>query len=160
MKILSTPRRRWIAAGTALAVLLGLGAAVYFLWLRPKPPPLPGPDSPAYREYAEAFQIGTAALDVGPPDVALSNLTKAIEIIPGEPAGWANRGLFYLRNNQLDESARDLRRAHELAPDNLDIMVLLGLLADLRGASDEAVSYLSKSVAQRPNDVTAMYKLA
>src|SRR5204862_7431008 len=98
MKLFSSPRR-CIMTGAVLAALLGLGAAGYFLWLRPKP--LPGPDSPTYREYAEAFQIGTAKLDVISQDGPEASPTRAIELIPAEPADWANRGLHYLRKNQL-----------------------------------------------------------
>src|SRR5207248_11365113 len=94
----------------------------------PKPPRLPGPDSPVYQEYAEAFQIGTAGLDAGRDPLARVRLTAAIEAIPEEPAAWANRGLLSLRNNRLDEAESDLKKAHQLAPDSPEIEILLGWL--------------------------------
>src|SRR5262249_3053093 len=101
-----------------LACLMAAGAAGggYLLWSRKAKPELPGPDSPAYREYVEEFQIGVAALDAANYSLALERLTKAIEKIPEEPAGWANRGLVHLRENRLKEAAADLKRAQELAP--------------------------------------------
>src|SRR5437763_16336748 len=112
------PRSRApLVLGVAVLVLAGLGVAAYFLWPRPKPPELPGPGSPAYAEYARAFEVGTAALEVDRPELALQNLSAAVERIPEEPAAWANRGIRSLRDTRLDEAAPDLQRAHELAPD-------------------------------------------
>src|SRR3712207_6035072 len=98
-----------LPAAALLLAAVGLGA---FLLLRPRPrPPLPQPGSPLYEEYAEAFQLGTAALDVQLPAEAEKHLTRAIEIVPEEPAGWANRGLLYLRTGRLEQAARDLEQA-------------------------------------------------
>ena len=52
--------RRLLLAAVAVVLLAGLGVAAYFLWFRQG---LPGPDSPAYRQYVEAFEVGLAALD-------------------------------------------------------------------------------------------------
>src|SRR3954454_11516837 len=101
-----------------LVVVAGAGGGAYLLWWNKRPPELPGPGSPVYQEYVEAFQIGVASLDAANYDLALDRLTKAIEKIPEEPAGWANRGLVHLRENRLKETAADLKRAHELAPES------------------------------------------
>ena len=61
MSSLLRSRRFWIAAGVGVVVLAGLGVGAYLLW--PRPLQLPGPDSPTYREYAEDFLVGLAALD-------------------------------------------------------------------------------------------------
>src|SRR5579884_244890 len=154
-------RRHWlIVAGVTLVVLFGLGVAAYLLW-RPKPArPLPDPNSPEYQEYAEAFELGTAYLDAGLYGEALSNLTVAVDKVPEEPAAWANRGLMHLRRNELDRADADLRRAHELAPDNADIELLLGLLAQSRGAVDRAVEHYNAAVKGKPDDPAALFALA
>ena len=99
MAISSSWRRPvvWVAI---VGVLLAVGAAVYFLWLRPRPASLPEPGSPLYEEYAAAFEMGTAALDIDFYDRAVEQLTAAIEKVPGEPAAWANRGLLYTRHDK------------------------------------------------------------
>ncbi len=105
-----SPRRRrfWFAAFAAVVVVAGLGVAAYFLWFRPA---LPGPDSPRYREYVENFEVGLAALDTERSlEIGGEKLTKAVQIIPEEPAGWADRGLMYLRDHQFDRAASDLAR--------------------------------------------------
>src|ERR1700736_5138350 len=127
-------------------ILAGVVIGVYLL--RQPPSSLPARGSPLYVKYVEAFQVGVAALDLGSPDekadatkpddtavfnLAYSKLTEAIETIPEEPAGWANRGLWYLRRNRLEEAAKDLQHADQLAPDNPEIQKLLGLLARQRG---------------------------
>src|SRR5262249_1862316 len=87
-------------------------------------------------------------------------LTRAIELIPEEPAAWANRGLFYLRTNQPEKAAPDLERARQMAPDNLDIQKLLGLLAQRRGQFGEAAAQLRKAVERDPRDVETVYRVA
>src|SRR5579864_6895558 len=113
-----------------LAILLGVllvgGGVVAYYWLRPVPLPTAG--SPLYVEYLRNFQVGVAALDTERTEIALAKFDKAIELIPGEPASLANRGLYYLRRNDNQAAAKDLKRAHELAPDSGEIEALLGHL--------------------------------
>src|SRR5262245_20337801 len=104
----SRTRVLWIAAA-AVVVLLGAGAAMWF-WLG-RGTKLPRPGEPAYEEYAEAFEAGTAALDAGLNDVAEKELTRAVGLVPAEPAAWANRGLAYLRSQQPNKARPDLARA-------------------------------------------------
>jgi Tfp pilus assembly protein PilF len=148
-----------LIAGIILVLLIGVGVGAYFLWLRPKRP-LPGPDSPLYQEYAEAFQLGLAGLDADRRTIAEKNLDAAVKLIPEEPAAWANRGLLHLRYNELEEATRDLEKADKLAPDNTEVEILLGLLAERKGKLDEAVKSLRKAIKQKPEDVAAVFALA
>src|SRR5262245_44766149 len=142
-----------------IAVLVVAAVAVgVYLWKRPIS--LPAPGSPLYEEYAEAFEVGTAALDADRFEMALENLSRAIETVPQEPAAWANRGLLYLRNSQFNEAARDMKKARELAQDRPEIEALLGLLEEKRGAFDDAVGHLRKAVQRKPQDLAARYTLA
>ena len=74
-------RRRVLVAGAVLLLALGTGA--YLLWLRPR---LPQPGSPVYEAYVEAFEVGVAALDAAEPKNADKGLSRAIELVPQEPA--------------------------------------------------------------------------
>src|SRR5262249_6184161 len=138
----------------------GAGVGARLLWWNKRQPELPGPDNPVYQEYAEDFQIGVASLDAANYDLALERLTKAIEKIPEEPAGWANRGLVHLRENRLKEAATDLKRAQELAPDSAEIENLLGWLAEKRGRFAEAADHFRKALEAAPQDVAMRYALA
>ena len=140
-----TSRRwRWVVLGLAVVLAAGAGIAAW-LWLRPKP--LPERGSPEYVEYVRLFQVGVAVLESAfKPEMAEDRLTKAIDLVPGEPAAWADRGLLHLRNGNLPKATSDLKRAHALAPDNTAIEALLGQLARRQGKLPEAVAHLRTTI--------------
>jgi tetratricopeptide (TPR) repeat protein len=166
--------QRW-AALTLLVLLVVVSGGVYWLYFKKSPPaPLPGRGSLAYLKYVEAFQLGVAVLDVGKPqekpggakaeDAALGNLaesklTEATQTIPEEPAGWADLGLWYLRENRLDEAARTLRRAQDLAPDSAAVQRLLGLLDKKNGKFDAAEEHFRKAYRDDPKDLRTLWAL-
>ena len=151
-------RRLLLAAFIASDVLLAAGVAAYFLWFRQA---LPGPDSPRYRQYVEAFEVGLAALDTDrPQEIGGEKLDQAVQIIPEEPAGWTDRGLMYLRANEMDRAAADLAKAHELAPESGEIEALLGWLARKQGKFADAVAHFRKAVESRPRNLRYRYALA
>ena len=154
----------------AVVLFAGLGVTAYFVWFRTK---LPDYGSPKYIKYVNAFNVGVAALDLGEPkpppsesggpaesDLAFEKLTEAVETVPEEPAGWADRGLWYLRNTRLDKAAADLGRAERLAPDSPQIQQMLGLLAKQQGKYHEAVNYLRKVLEAEPKNLLTLYTLA
>src|SRR5689334_8499041 len=93
-----------IAAGVLLAV-----TAAGFLVVRSRR--LPAPGSAAYEAMTRTFYRGLAALQVGLLDDATAAFTRATEIVPGEPAAWANLGLAHLRLGQVDGASRAVDRA-------------------------------------------------
>ncbi|MDQ2856888.1 MAG: FG-GAP-like repeat-containing protein, partial [Acidobacteriota bacterium] len=107
-----------------------------------------------------AFYIGLAALQVGDDVRADSMLAKVTQLVPGEPAGWANWGLLALRQRVFEEAATRLERARALAPQNDQIYYLVGLLESSRGRSAEAVTALRKAIEINPKNLVATYKLA
>src|SRR5689334_22715174 len=127
---ISPSSRRLVVLAALLAVVAGAGLGLYVFFRKPPRPPLPGPDSPLYQEYAAAFLVGVAALDVDRYELSNNKLSEAIAKVPEEPAAWADRGLLRLRNNELTEAAADLQHARELAPDSPEIDALLGHLAE------------------------------
>src|ERR1700683_2562213 len=113
-----TPRSRGVLLLGLLLVLVGGAVAAYFLWPQPEKSvaQLPQPASKVYREYQRAFQVGTAALDGTVYSTGRPTLAHAIELIPEEPAAWANRGLLSIRQGgpgSLDEAAKDLQKAKD-----------------------------------------------
>src|SRR6266498_3635389 len=51
-----------------------------------------------YDETVRAFYSGVAALQVGDDARAVDSLIKVTELVPQEPAAWANLGLRYVRS--------------------------------------------------------------
>ena len=121
---------------------------------------LPAKASKEYNEVVRAFYIGLAALQVGDDVRADSKLAQVTQLVPAEPAGWANWGLLALRQRNLDSAAERLERARSLAPENDQIHYLRGLLESSRGRSAEAVTALRKAIEINPRNLVATYKLA
>lgn len=125
-----------------------------------KPGDMPGPGSPLYEQYMEAFQVGVAALDADIPQVAEQNLNRAVELIPQEPAAWANRALLFIRTARLPDADHDLAEAKKSAPEDPEINRLLGLLRQRQGEFGASAEALRKALAKEPGDVQTLYALA
>jgi tetratricopeptide (TPR) repeat protein len=122
-------------------------------------PKLPEKGSRAYADVVSAFYIGLAALQVGDDVHAESKLSELIQLVPTEPAGWANWGVLALRQRNYDLAAQRLERARDLAPQNDQIYDLLGVLEADRGHSAEAIADLRKAVDLNPKNLRAAYAL-
>jgi Flp pilus assembly protein TadD len=123
-------------------------------------PKLPDKNSKAYADVVSAFYVGLAALQVGDDVHAESKLSEVTQLVPGEPAGWANWGILALRQRNYDTAAQRLGRARDLAPKNDRIYDLLGILESQRGHSAEAIAALRKAVELNPQNLRALYRLA
>jgi len=121
---------------------------------------LPAKGSSEYSLVVRAFYVGLAALQVGDDVRAESKLAQVTQLVPTEPAGWANWGLLALRQRNFEPAAERLERARSLAPDNDQIFYLLGLLESSRGRSAESVAALRKAIEINPKNLVATYKLA
>ena len=121
---------------------------------------LPAKASKEYNEVVRAFYIGLAALQVGDDVRADTKLAQVTQLVPAEPAGWANWGLLALRQRNFDPAAERLERARTLAPDADQIHYLLGLLESGRGRSAESITHLRKAVEINPRNLIAIFKLA
>ncbi len=147
--------RNRLFPGLMLAVFL-VTASLYWAFFRS---PIPGPGSDVYERYADAFQVGVAALDADVADIADEHLTVAVNLVPDEPAGWANRGLLYLRTERLPEAAEDLERARSLAPDAVAIQKLLGMLARRQGRFSDAATHFRAAADRDSHDIRSLYLL-
>ncbi|MGC2328572.1 MAG: FG-GAP-like repeat-containing protein, partial [Candidatus Sulfotelmatobacter sp.] len=121
---------------------------------------LPKQGSQTYADVVSAFYSGLAALQVGDEIHAESKLSQVTQLVPTEPAGWANWGVLALRNRNYSAAAYRFERARDLAPRNDQIYDLLGILERDRGHSVEAIATLRKAVSLNPNNLRAAYALA
>src|SRR5580698_3054227 len=121
---------------------------------------LPAKSSKEYAQAVSAFYIGLGALQVGDDVHAESKLSELTNLVPGEPAGWANWGVLALRQRKLDVAAQRIERARTLAPDNDQIYQLLGLLESNRGNSANAIADWRKAIEINPRNYRAAYQLA
>src|SRR5262245_35089391 len=121
---------------------------------------LPKPDSKEYRELVTALYVGLAGLQTGEDVRAKEKLTRATEIAPGEPAGWANLGLLAVRQQEFNTAFEKVEKARSLAPDNSQIEALLGLIEGKRGRLPQATAQLKRAVEPDPKNLRALYALA
>lgn len=121
---------------------------------------LPKKSSKEYNEAVRTFYIGLAALQVGHDVQADNKLAQMTQLVPGEPAGWANWGVLALRQRNHDAAAERFEKARSLAPDNDQINYLIGLLESSRGRQTEAIAALRKAVQLNPQNLIAAYQLA
>jgi tetratricopeptide (TPR) repeat protein len=148
-------KRRGLLVLATIALVAIAGAAVYL-----RRPSLPGPDTPAYEQTSRAFYHGLAALEVGLLDDARQQFKTATDLVPEEPASWANLGLAQLRLGELDAAVMPIERAVELAPSNVDIAMLAGRMEVARGRLDEAVTRLRRAVSLDERGLQARFALA
>jgi len=140
--------------------LLACGLAAAALVLAGCHSRLPNQSSKTYADFVSAFYVGLAALQVGDDVRAERELSRATQIVPGEPAAWANWGILALRQRNFDPAGERLGRARELAPKNDEIYYLLGLVEADRGKSGEAIADFRKAIEINPNNLVATYRLA
>ncbi len=121
---------------------------------------LPAKPSKEYNEVVRAFYVGLAALQVGDDVRADTKLAEVTQLVPPEPAGWANWGLLALRQRNFDPASQRLERARALAPENDQIYYLIGLIEKGRGRSPEAITALRKAIELNPKNLVATFALA
>jgi hypothetical protein len=141
-----------------MAILLLCGASLEAC--RSSEDGLPDPSSPTYQEVVAAFYTGVTAIQVSAEVVAEEQLLRVTELVPQEPAAWANLGLLALRRTALDLAAERLQRARTLAPENGQIQMLSGLLESMQGRLEAAQAYLQRAIALEPHNLKATYALA
>jgi len=151
--------RLWLALAV-LAVVASIAIVALLFW-RGSAGTLPRPGSDTYRKLVSSFYTGVTALEVDANEQAQISFSRAIELVPEEPAAWADRGLLKLRLGDFEAAARDLERARKLAPESGAVEQLLALLDTRRGQSAEAaIAHLRRAVELSPKDGKARFALA
>ena len=121
---------------------------------------LPSPSSKSYEQFVSSFYVGVSALQVGNDVLADSSLQQATQIVPGEPAAWADWGILALRQRNFQPALERFDRALELMPNSSRMYFLLGLLASAQGETQQAIDYYRRAVNLNPKDLHAAYALA
>ncbi len=120
---------------------------------------LPDPASDTYREAVSAFYTGLAAVQSGAEAAGEERLLRVTQLVPQEPAAWADLGLLAMRQNNFDLAAERLEKARTLAPDNSAIQLLSGLLESNLGRPAEAMAFFRRAAALDSTNLKAKYAL-
>jgi Tfp pilus assembly protein PilF len=119
-----------------------------------------GPDQANYEPAVRAFYVGIAALDAGDDRRARSELTRATELAPNEPAAWNGLGILQLRQRDLEAAKASLDRAASLAETNPVITRNLAVLAAQMGDGDASIGHLQRAIELDPSDLYSAFLLA
>jgi len=142
---------------TVLACMICVGASLDACRSGEEQPEL---SSQTYRDAVAAFHTSLAAIQAGVEVIAEEKLLRVTELVPQEPAAWANLGLLALRRTAFDLAGERLQKARELASENSQIQVLSGLFENMQGRVEAAKAYLQRAVALAPDNLKALYALA
>lgn len=120
----------------------------------------PGLTDAVYRDVFSAFFTGVAAMQTTQEVLAREQFDRVVTLAPQEPAGWANRGLLLLRQQEIDQAREQLKKAAELAPTSPEIETMLALVESRAGNLPDAVRHWSRVLELRPADARAAFALA
>lgn len=120
------------------------------------------PASPDYAKAISAFYVGEAALESGDDEHAPAELTQFTQMVPQEPSGWADLGLYYLRHGQIAQAAPLVKKAVSLIPANQSAPFLMidGLLESTQGNTPKAIADYQQVTNLEPNNLVARWALA
>ena len=119
----------------------------------------PEPGTRDYEDIISAFYTGVSAMEVGEDLRAEAKLMLVTELVPTEPAAWANLALMALRRNDFEGARSHLEIARELAGDHASVLYLAAVLELLDGQSAESEELLRRALIADSSDARAAYLL-
>ena len=113
-------------------------------------------------ELFQAQALGLGYLETGQLAQAESQFKRVIDLAPKDPLGYANLGVTYLRGSRYDEAGKQLARARQLDPANVDIGLMAAKLYSVTGRASDARSTLEqlRRGAPPPGNAHVAYALA
>lgn len=150
-----------IAAGLSVAAAVAAAAGVALWWAaRGGSAALPSAGTAAYEQATRAFYHGLAAMEVGLLDDARRQFQTVTQIVPAEPAAWANLALTELRLGEAEAAVAPMGTALDLAPDDHEIALLAARMEAARGQVDGSLAHLRRAVALDTDGLRARFALA
>jgi len=114
--------------------------------------PTESDQSPAQRRALLRLELADAYLRRGQPMVALDEVKQALALSPELAAAWSLRGLSYLQMRDEARALASFDRAHQLAPDDPDVLHNRGWLMCQQAQSgpvmEQAQLLLRRALAQ------------
>ncbi|MGH8061410.1 MAG: tetratricopeptide repeat-containing sulfotransferase family protein, partial [Pseudoxanthomonas sp.] len=105
------------------------------------------------------FQLGSLLAHAGRYDEALGHFTVATELLPGFAEAWHFQGISLMRMQRDRDALPALRRARELAPDNVKILEGLADLEFRFGYPADALPLWQQLQALRPGDMHVVLRV-
>lgn len=141
-------RRRWRGAAVSLALTIILASAA-----------LPADSSPADAQAELHLANASRLIRDGDLRNAETELRRAVDLVPDNPAYLARLGQVLGMQNRMEEAGRYYGRALKLAPDSVAIRRNLALTQWSRRRFAEAKSNLEQVLARVPGDELTRFLL-
>ncbi|MEX2602411.1 MAG: FG-GAP-like repeat-containing protein [Balneolaceae bacterium] len=119
----------------------------------------PDPESDEYRAAVSDFFVSLAASQTDEALFAYNKMNSVVEQYPREAAGWANLGVYTMRQGNFELASEHLARAREYAPGHSDILFLSGLLESRVGDVDQAIVYFRRGLESDQDHPRLSYAL-
>ena len=103
----------------------------------------------------QVFKKGIEYANKGNYDQAISDLSKAITLNPGDANVYLSRGNVYQNNGNYDQAISDLSKAITLNPNYASAYLSRGNAYQNKGNYDQAISDFSKAITLNPNYANA-----
>jgi protein O-mannosyl-transferase len=103
--------------------------------------------------------LGSALMELQRPDLAVSHLERAIQLMPTLGTAHYNLGILLQRQNELNGALREYQLALQYASDDQEAAQThnnLGVLFNQLGRRDEALSEFTEAVALNPYEQNSM----
>src|SRR5688572_5446000 len=108
------------------------------------------------QDARELIKAGQAYLQAEDPESALKAYDAALRIAPDEATAWLGRAYARLGLKQpVEDCAKDVERALELAPESPDVRMARGALRQMRGLHAEAVADFTWILEKDPGNAGA-----
>ncbi|HYA79178.1 MAG TPA: tetratricopeptide repeat protein, partial [Candidatus Nitrosopolaris sp.] len=109
---------------------------------------------------AAYFNLGNLYLAMGHSADAVTNLQKAVELIPNQPEIYQDLACAFARNHQPEQAAVQFQNAFRIQPGDVGAeLALAGSLSD-RGRPSEAINHYYLALALDPDSLSALNNLA
>lgn len=119
----------------------------------------PDPESEEYRAAVSDFFVSLAASQTDEALFAYNKMNDVVDRYPEEAAGWANLGVYAMRQGNFELASGQLARAREHSPGHADILYLSGLLESRVGDIDQAILYFRRGQEADPDHPRLLYAL-
>jgi tetratricopeptide (TPR) repeat protein len=97
--------------------------------------------------------LGSALMEVGRPDLAVSHLERAIQLMPWDTTAHYNLGTLLLRRNELNQALLEYQLTLRYGPDKREAAQThnnLGVLFNQLGKRDQAAAEFTAAIALNP----------
>jgi tetratricopeptide (TPR) repeat protein len=151
--VASWPYRRWVgcvASALVLAVLMGCAWRQTCFW-RDSETLWTHTLACTSRNNVAHCDLGSALLDLGRVEEALTQYRKALEIRPDDAMAHHNLGAALSRLGRFDEATAHYRKALEIQPDSVEVHCDLGTALVRLGRFDEALTHYRQALEIRPS---------